>query len=796
VTLATTVVETPRAGLAGAGVAERAEAAAPRWLLPTLLVLFFCSGASALVYQVLWMRLLGLTFGVTVWAASTVLACFMGGLALGSVLAGRWVDRSSRPLLWFGLCEAAVGVCGLLTPAALRAAERLYVALHPFVPDSLGPLTLVRVVLAGVVLIVPATLMGATLPIVIKSSALSSAGLGERVSLLYATNTAGAILGSLAAGFVLIGSFGISVAFGLAAATNGFVAGISFIAAGAVRRVDRVSATSVPVAEQFAAAPAIGSRARTAVLLTFAVSGFCSLALEVVWFRVLTLYVPATAYAFTIMLATVLLGIASGSYCAARLMARRLDWLLMLAAVELAIGAFTVLSFGALGWSYDLLTRLSSFHVPELGIVALASGIAILPATLLLGVAFPIGLRLWSDTGVDAAERTGATVGVFYSLNLVGAIVGAMVGGFVLLPWLGTRDSIAALAALSLLAALGLLAFTRRRAALPLGVGGFALFLVSLATLPDPFAALERRYPEGRVVWREEGVQTTVSIHEETGTGHVMYLNGLHQASESPQEARVHQMIGHLPMLLHPNAQHALVIGLGGGATPGAVSEHTGTTVDVVELSGTVIDGARWFGSVNNNVLTQPNVRLRVDDGRNFLLLTDQRYDVITADLIQPFHAGAGNLYSAEYFRLARQSLAAGGIMAQWIGYQSDVRTKLLVRTFLTVFPDATLWKTETGQPEYVMIGSARPLELRRAEMQRQLQSPAARLALRSSAGDPVDALLALFQAGPDELREYAGAGRILTDDQPMIEYYLSLPRSGPPADLSVVRGDVTRIVR
>jgi spermidine synthase len=780
--------------------------------LPVLAGLFFWSGLAGLVYQVLWLRLLALVFGVTVWAAATVLAAFMAGLALGSFGAGKLVDRAARPLRWYGLAEVLVGGAALATPLVLGSLERLYVALYPALPQSPELLTALRFGLSFLVLLVPTTLMGATLPIILKSALLRREGLGERAGLLYATNTAGAVGGTLLAGFVLIGTFGTSVAFGLAAAINLAVGAAAILAAqrlpagaGTVEQEPRPqpsgTATLSPVPQALrptvtqSAQTTLSPATRRLVLLVFGLSGFVSLALEVIWFRVLVLFLQVTTYAFTIMLATVLLGIAVGSYLVTPFMRRRVNWLVVLAALELGIGVSAVLSLATLANAYELAARVQSVigrpSAGQLAIIPIASFLALFPTTLLLGVAFPIGLRLW--TGEDQVERSGERIGVFYSLNVFGAILGSVAAGFLLLPWLGSRWSLIAVAAVSL--ACGLLlaaALSRLRQALTLaGVGG-ALFLAATAIAPDPFqAALQDRFSGEQMLWREEGVQTTVTVHEQPGGQRVLYMDGLHQANDDPAMVAIHHMIGHMPVALHPSPRDALVIGLGGGATAGAVSRYPGIEVDVIELSANVIRGAELFSHINNDLHRRPNVHMRVDDGRNYLLLTPKKYDIITADIIIPTHAGAGNLYSAEYYRLARNALKDDGVMLQWIGGVSETKHKLLMRTFLSVFPEATLWFNSI-----LMVGTKQPLQLDRAAFERKLANPAWREALESAGLPSFEALLDQYWAGPEELWRYVGDGPILTDDRPMVEYFLSLPIREPDPDLSEVRGDPLRHVR
>ena len=763
------------------------------WLLALLLGLVFLSGVAALIYQVLWLRLLALVFGVTVWAASTALASFMGGLALGSFAAARAADRTRTPLRWYGAVELAIGLSALATPVALDAVERVYVLLAPALSADPAILTALRVALSCAVLLVPSALMGATLPLAARAALAHGGGVGERVSLLYATNTAGAIAGVLLAGMYLVGGVGISTAFLIAAALNTVVGIVALMVSLRVppRPVEAPAPPTSPAA--------IGSGARRLLLVVFTLSGFASFALEVVWFRVLIFYVTATTYVFTLMLAAVLAGIAAGSYAAAALIRAGFASLRVLAAIELALGVATLLSLTLLARSRDVVlpgglaparALSGGLGAADFAFLALAFG-ALVPAAFLFGLAFPLGLSLWM--GRDGAARAGQRLGVFYGLNVIGAITGSLAAGFGLLPWLGSQGSVVVAAAVSTGSGLLLVAAMRaRRDARALGIAGALAFVAALAVMPDPFgAALERRYAGERLLWREEGVQSTVSVHQSEDGARVLYLDGLHQANDRAEMVAVHRMIGHLPMALHPDPRRALVVGLGGGATAGAVARHGGATVDVVELSPEVVRAAAWFRHVNYDVVSRPNVRLRVDDARNHLLLRPGPYDVITADIIQPHHAGAGNVYSAEYFRLVRNALADDGIALQWLGPFTQTRHKLIVRTFLSVFPETTLWAEGT-----LMVGSKRPLQLDPAAVARMFADRERSAALADVGIRDLTSLLGLYSAGPDELRAYAGPGPILTDDRPMVEYFLSLPLGDAVADVTGVRGDPGRILR
>ncbi len=351
------------------------------------------------------------------------------------------------------------------------------------------------------------------------------------------------------------------------------------------------------------------------------------------------------------------------------------------------------------------------------------SVLSILPTSLLLGAAFPIGLRLWVGGAGDDASRRVAT---FYSLNVCGAILGAIAAGFLLLPWFGSRGALIAVSFVVLVSSVALayrLWATHPNVAGFLSIVGPVAFVMASLNVVDPFADFVRRvHRTDRVLWLGEGVQTTVSVHQQVQGPRVMYLDGMHQADDSAGSRLTHHRIGALPMMLHPNPKRVLVIGLGGGATPGAVAMFPGAQVDVVELSGEVVRGAAYFGHINFDLLTRPNVHLRVDDGRNFLLTTTTKYDVITADLILPNRAGATSLYSRQYFELVRKALAPGGLVLQWIGSNTAFEYKLIMRTFLSVFPETTLWGDYS-----LMVGTLEPQRLSAARFEQRRQDPAFR---------------------------------------------------------------------
>lgn len=766
--------------------------------MPLLLGLLMLSGGCALIYQVLWLRLLALTFGVTVHAAATVLGCFMGGLAVGSVLAGRWADRHARPLFLFGLVELSIGVCGIVSPFAIAAVQTVFASVAPQLPDSVVAGTAVRVVLSFAVLLVPTALMGATMPVVVKSSLAKIEGLGTRVSLLYAANTAGAIAGTVLAGFYLIPSIGLSRAFLLAAAINATVGVLAMFASRWVPGPIGADDAADPVPSSNATARGSDIRSTEwdarAALVVAGISGFASLALEVVWFRLLAIFQGPFSYTFTVVLAMVLTGIAIGSAIAAPVLRlRRLDWVQILVFLQL-LGVVLVLQSisGILQqteapmWLERLLIdRGVGFAVPT---VAMCLG-AVLPASVFFGVSFPIALRIWAG-GVGGSD-IGRRVGAFYAVNVGGAILGSLTAGFVLLPLLGSRGSVILLASLYVLAGIGLQFVCARRQPMMTGLAAVGLVAVALQfpTVPDPLDLIHRRvYYRQPLLWQDEGMQTTVAV---VGSDYdrTLFLDGKHQANDSRSMVLTHRQIGLLPVVLHPRPRRALVVGLGGGASPGAMAQYPGLRVDVVELSKGVVNAAWYFSHVNFDILRHPSVHIRLDDGRNFLQQVRSPYDVITADAIIPRHAGANSLYSVEYFRIVRAALAPGGLVLHWNGGANAAEYNLILAAFFTAFPNTTLWADGA-----LMVGSHDPLVVSRRRIDELLADPGTREVLKLMGVQRPEQLERMLRAGPDDVRAYLGATPPLSDDRPVLEYFQSLKAAD--RDPSAMRNNPVGVFR
>jgi spermidine synthase len=423
------------------------------------------------------------------------------------------------------------------------------------------------------------------------------------------------------------------------------------------------------------------------------------------------------------------------------------------------------------------LPGLAPLMANQFGWMAVAVIACVLPVMVLLGASFPVAARI-----VVNPDRAGRDLGVLYASNTIGAILGAWTAGFWLLPGLGSQLTIELLATVNTVLAVGLALATGH---LRVATAALALALtiasagVMFRYAPDMYRSmLVGRFPETELVWAAEGIETSVTVVRTPDNGnHHLFLNGQHQASEDSGTVGFHELLAHLPMTIHPAPQDVLIIGLGGGVTAGTIARYGPQRLDVVELSETVVEGARFFGRVNGNVLNYPNLRLKIDDGRNHLLLTDRKYDVVTADVSHPRNAGAGILYSRDYYALARRALKPGGIMAQWLEDRPDRETnedqrRLMARTFLAEFPHVSMWIQGS-----LLIGSNEPIDTSVAAIARHWSARGIEPILVPTGLTTPEAVRTMHVLSDAELRAWAGDGLIMSDNNPYVEYFLSLPR-------------------
>lgn len=736
----------------------------------------FVSGASALIYQVVWVRLLLLIVGTTTAAVSTVLSVFMAGLGLGAWLFGSAADRSRAPLKLYAYLELGIGLYALVLPTLMTAATPAYVRVARHLAGEPELLLLVRAALGALLLLVPTVLMGGTLPVLIRYVGRSIEGLGADLGALYGANLAGGVAGSLAAGFVLIPTFGVQ------GASTAAVAGNLCAALAALLLGQRTPNEGADIAATTSPLPwrlEIPDAARPLVWATVFLSGLLSMAAEVLWTRILVFTLGSTVYAFTVILATFLTGLALGSRLFVAL-ERRAYPLRTLAAALLGAGVATMAVAPVSTRSQALISALSSRfgwtgEVFLAGTVISAGLVVLVPATF-MGLVLPLTMRVL----VDDLARAGHRVGTAYLVNTVGCVLGSVLAGFVLIPLLGLAAALLLLAGVQV--ALGWAFLFRaglprerrlRLLGLSSAVVGAALIVASpLLRASSPFdPALRADGAEAPLVEaHHDGIGASVSVVSYRGGEKTLRVDGFEAASNKAMAGYM-PMMTHIPMLLHPDPHRVLVVCFGTGATAGAGVLYPGTRVDVVDIDRTVFGFASHFRAVNHDVARHPRAHLVVDDGRNFLLATTERYDVITSEPMPPYHAGVVNLYSKEYYELARDRLQPGGFVVQWLPMHLLVLDESLriLRTVQDVFPETTLWvHRDTG-----IIVARRDLavQIDLARVARAFAPGPLGDELEELVGTPLD-FARLHVMGPDEIRAATSAMRPVTDDRPSLEFH------------------------
>jgi spermidine synthase len=758
---------------------------------PVVLLLFFFSGASALVYEVVWGRMLVLVFGGTSFAISTVLAAFMGGLALGSYVFGRLIDKRGHPLVVYGLLEAGIALWALLIPALLSLLNAGYGVLYRELNPSFYVLSLLRFLLTFLVILVPTTMMGGTLPVLVRLLTATGALVGRTSALLYFANTSGAVIGTFTAGFVLIPSLGLRGTTLLAVAVN---VGVALLAIYMARKVDFRKV--VPFLQDDEKSTSVGVALkrpldRGMVLFVYAFSGFTALAYEVVWTRVLVSIVGTTTYAFTTMLTTFLLGLAIGSLLFSRI-ADRVNSVRPLALIQFLIALLalaTVPMLGALpGLFIKLQGPLGGGWWGQVGLRFALCLLAMLPPTLLMGGTFPVVAKLYAGN----TKGIGANIGKIYAFNTIGAILGSFLAGFVAVPLLGQQSTILVAVTLNVLAALALVVFIRG----PLGSravlgAACAATLLLAALVPrldlwdkkimssgvylygaeyESLSELEQVMANARLLYFKEDKDATVSVWQE-GSVKYMRINGKTEASTG-SDMLTQRMVGTLPMLFHPAPREGLLIGLASGVTAGSMLRHPMERLECVEIVRGMDKAARLFARENYDCLDDPRFELIESDGRNHILLTDAKYDVIVSQGSNPWVAGCVNLFTIEFFELAREHLNPGGILGQWVQIYSMTRQDfdLVLNTFHEVFPYVTVWQASEG--DIVLIGSERELPKDYEYIENAMKRDGVANDLNSVGLDTFSGLFSCFLLDTKALEAYLGDfSRFVTDNDPSLEF-------------------------
>ncbi|HYI02111.1 fused MFS/spermidine synthase [Hyalangium sp.] len=744
---------------------------AQHWVLR----LFFVSGLSGILFEVLWVRIFTYLLGGTTHSVTAVITAFMLGLGLGSYLLGRVADRHARPLRVYGLLELGVAFSGLVAFYAFHHIESLYSALYAWAPQA--TIKWLVFLIAFVFVSLSATLIGGTLPVLARYVVDRDEGLKAALGRLYSINTLGAAAGSvLMIGLVWV--LGYEAGYHLALALNA--------ATGAAALLLSRRESSVPRSEAPAASPSPSPNEPREtldgriLLPAFAVSGFCALAYEVLWFRLLDFLLLGRLTTFACVLSVYLLGISLGSVAFSRWSPKGLSDLKLFVAFEALLGLIGLVSLPLLslisGWGSRPLTIGAGF-------------LLLFAMTLLLGGLFPLAGKLYAGP----LRLLGRTVGNLYSANTVGSVLGSFLAGFVLIPTIGTSAALLLVAVLNLLIAASVAGLSLR----PLNtrwVGtGVALAAVGLVGW---FSAdwLTRYYehvslrPGFRVIAQRESSLQPVLVAE-NAQGDRILLGGPFQSGETvPARRQTQKLQAHLPMLVHPNPQRVLEIGYGVGELARTLLLYQPELLHLVELDDHMIPMAEeHFGALNEHASRKPNVRVDVMDGRHFLKMSEEQFDVIMSDSMILASEGSLRLYTAEHFREARRHLRPGGVALAWLPLNAGVsKAMVILKTFQEVFPQSLLWlPLGLNTQEAFLIGFRDEAQIDWKAWREKYERVASE-DLRAFGWDAPGLFFASFRAGPEQLSQIAARVPLINRDMnPVLDF---LPQETPAEIDAAVR--------
>ena len=733
------------------------------WTLSNRLLFaaIFISGASALIYQLIWVRLLGLVFGVSSFAVATVVAVFLLGLGLGSYFFGRWSERTRDPLRIYMYVELGIAATSLFAYLVIEAVP-VYRYLHEYAYNNLGfyGLSIARLVLSTLVLLPPVFLIGGTMPLLAKYFLRDSANLGSSFSRIYYLNTLGACAGALLTGFLFVRFFGVIGTFIVAVGGNLLVALIIALSK---------RSTGTMRSEK-------GERSPYSYMLVFLfLTGFISLGYEMLWVRILSTYGLSTSQAFALILAGFLLGFSVGAWVVARKVDRRQDlegWFSAVSIVTAFSGAVVLLMFR----QFEAITILFADATPmsqfTLGMV-LAFTVSFIPAVF-MGILFPLGVRIY----MHDVDRVGAKAGNTFFSNTLGCVFGSLLTGFVLIPFLGMWNTTLLLINLSLLiAAAFLLRGNRPNKAqwLSLVVVAVVANLLVFTDSKTFHAELKgrdlRTAAEGfDVIYYAEGLSGTVTAVER-GNYRGLFVDGQNVSGTDPVLLADSKMLAHVPLLLAEEPKNALTVGYGTGTTSGSMLLHD-IEVHAVEIEKKIIEAAPLFSKVNYASYANPRLDIVLDDARNYIATTDERFSAIVTDVTNLKYKRNPYLYTEEYFEIMRGALSEDGVAAAWLPVGglsfNDLRT--LIATFDNVFPHTTAWYfTQFPTHFIILVGTPEPTRVQLAELGERMTR--VERDLRSLNVDNVYKLASMLLLGENDIDSLKEAAPIHTDNRPILEY-------------------------
>ncbi|MBA7656949.1 Polyamine aminopropyltransferase [subsurface metagenome] len=748
----------------------------PNWRIirRILIGLFLLSGSAALLYQLAWVRLLAEVFGNSVYAISTVLACFMGGLALGSWLMGIYTRWQSQPVRWYIIIEAGIGFSAVVATFLMGHIDRFYQQIYLTLEQNLFALTLIRFLMAAPLLLLPTTLMGATLPVLSRIVFRYEREIGRDFSDLYGFNTLGASLGALAAGFFLFEFVGVTATVIMAVVINLLIAMVVILLRKAITRPEEIPASSSMGSHDQECRKERSKSLNIALLAVLFLNGFAALGLEVFWSRLFAHFIGNSTYAFTLILVTHLVGIALGSWLIGRFADRIQHPARVLVGLQLTTAISLLLAVLSFGGVFRTLMLTTSQSWPMFLFSSIAKAVIILlPPALLMGTIFP----LLNRTLIRRLQGAGPQIGRLYALNTVGAILGSLLSGFILIRLIGVSACIVGSAALYALAALMIAGVVEgslvRRVSLC--ASGIALVgMLALAFMANGLQLTTRQELAAKeVVYYREGTTATVKVYRsaDENQGLVLTANGSMIGADNRGIMRKQAMLANLAMLMLSEPRSAFVVGLGTGVTLGEFLKYPLDRVVCAEISQSVVEASHHFAHVNGLNYDDPRLHWVVDDGKSWLASAHEKFDVISSDaMLRRGSSGNGRLYSLEYYRLCLNHLSDSGVFIQWApAYLTPEIHKMIVRTFTSVFPYVSGWYI--GSETLILMGTKNPLVITPSNIRERMLDPKIGEVLVRIDFPTWQSVLSTLVFNKSSLESYTGSGPLNTLDVPSVEF-------------------------
>jgi len=678
--------------------------------------LFFLSGMAGLIYELIWINRFGRLFGNSSYAIGTVLAAYMGGLALGSWLIGRRSDSWTNELRAYAVLELLVAGMALMVIPALWLLRPLYMAVSSF--QSHAVINSCRLLTALLVLLPPTICMGGTLPVLVRFWTRRQEEAGHSLGMLYALNTFGAVAGCLAGGLVLLPYLGEGMAMWIAMAINLAVAAFAWLWSRSPAAVFDAEADTVPDSENSAERLDVSS---IAFLAALAVAGFGSMGLELAWSRVIALVVGSSVYAFTAMLSVFLVGLAIGGGWGGSLLRRRLPGNWGFVAAEMMIAAWLIITipfYDRLATFVGLFNQAARGHFNFILVtVFLACIFIVIVPAICMGMTIPFVMQ-----AIRKHSRIGRYTGVVYASNTLGGIAGSLLCGFLLLPLLGIQNILKLCLTLNLAAGLlAALAPASRKNAAAFAVTAAVMLMLMFSAWripgwdPSKIAMGAFLYGPGgehqnEIVFYRDGVSCTTTVEKDRLGTYSLCLNGKADASTGSADMPTQLMCGYLPLSFNPGARRVLILGYGSGVSAGAALQFPVAVIECAELEKAVVEADPYFNEVNHTPLKDPRLQILIEDGRNVIEMSREAYDVIISEPSNPWMAGVANLFTREYYTACLNKLNSGGIMLQWVqAYGTSVEDfKSICATFGSIFPHHALYRITPG--DYFILGSDKPL--------------------------------------------------------------------------------------